>query len=235
MRVTMAETSGATALRGDRLLEWLVAQSPEERDDAVERLLGIDGGPHGPATLGHDLIGHHPSGLAAIVRALADAPVSADDVVIDLGAGLGKVALLTHLLTGARVIGVELQPALAERARHRAAALGLEAVSFVTADARDADLDEATVFYLYLPFTGAALDAVMRKVEAVARRRTIVVCALGIDLDRHPWLALRPGASFWLSLYESRCPGAAPRPIRSAAFSLALAEVVANERPAPRH
>lgn len=219
------------ALRGDRLLAHLAAMRPQDRDGEVERLLGIAAGPHGRPTLEHDLIGYHASGVASIVRALADAPVSADDVLVDLGAGLGKVALIAHLLTGARAIGVELQPALATYAAERAAAIGAGAVSIVNADVRDASLDAGTVFYLYLPFTGAVLAAVMRKIEAVARRRTIVVCALGMDLDRIPWLEQRPGASFWLTLYESRCPGAAPRPPRSPAFSLALGEIIAGEQP----
>lgn len=179
-------------------------------------------------------MGYHPSGLASIVRALADVPVTAEDVLVDLGSGLGKVALAAHLLTGARAVGVELQPALAAHARGRAEALGLDGVRFVTADARDAELDEATVFYLYLPFTGEVLDAVLRKVEAVARRRTVVICALALDLHRVAWLEPRPSDSFWLTLYESRSPGAAPRPVRPPPFSPALAELIATESPAPR-
>ena len=45
---------------------------------------------------------------------------SEDDVVVDLGAGLGKVALLARMLTGATVRGVEVQESLVRRAREAA-------------------------------------------------------------------------------------------------------------------
>lgn len=228
-----AKLRSGAVLRGDGLLEHLAKRPPEERDGAVERLLGLAGASQGLTTLAPELIGYHASGVAPIVQALVDVPVSAEDVVIDLGAGLGKVALLAHLLTGARAVGIELQPDLAAHALSRAEALGLNGVSFVTADVRDAKLDDATVIYLYLPFTGAVLDAVMEKVEAVARRRTLVVCALGLDLHRFAWLEPRPSSSFWLSLYESRCPNAEPRSARAPAVSRALAELIASETALP--
>jgi precorrin-6B methylase 2 len=157
-------------------------------------------------------------------------PVSAEDVFVDLGAGLGKVAMAVHLLSGARTRGVELQPELVERARTRAADLGLEGVSLEHADARTADLSDATVIFLYLAFTGATLATVMRRLEAVAQRRALVVCALGVDLRAYPWLRARETQDFWLSVYDSQCPGAAPRPLREAASLGRAADDVASER-----
>src|SRR3954471_6404616 len=99
---------------GADLLSWLSSLPSEARDAAIEAHLGIDTAVS-PAPPGDDLIGYHPSGVAAIVRALIEVPVSADDIVVDLGSGLGKVALLTRLLTGATARGIEIQPALVER------------------------------------------------------------------------------------------------------------------------
>src|ERR1700679_2728882 len=110
------------------LLTWLASLPSRDRDVALEERLGIaDTGlgasPADPLTPGEDLIGYHPSGVAAILCALAEAPVTRDDVLVDLGSGLGKVVLLTALLTGATARGVELQPALVGRARLAAARL----------------------------------------------------------------------------------------------------------------
>ena len=44
---------------------------------------------------------------------------------------------------------------------------------------------DATVVFLYLPFTGEVLAGVMRRLQAVARQRQIVVCTLGLDLRGH--------------------------------------------------
>ena len=195
------------------LLVWLASISPPQRDAAIEAHLGIAGSTSSSPP-GEHLIGYHPSGVAAIVRALIEVPVTEDDVVVDIGAGLGKVVLLTRLLTEATVRGIELQRPLVTRAREAARRLSLE-VELSVADARDADLD-GTVFFLYLPFTGPVLVQWLERLRRVAERRAIVVCTLGLDLDRAaPWLTRRAIDSFWLSVYDSVVPGVVARAPRS--------------------
>lgn len=217
-------------LRGSELLGWLAADEPPARDAALEALLGVAAPEHGGASPGPELIGYIPSGVAPIVRAVLDVPVVPDDVFVDVGAGLGKVAMTVHLLSGARAIGVELDAALARRAQARADELGLADVSFVAGDARAADLADGTVFYLYLPCTGSALASVMERLRAVAERRAIVVCALGLDLGAFDWLTPRATDAFWLSIYDGRCPGAQDRVRRAVTMDLRAAEAVAGER-----
>jgi SAM-dependent methyltransferase len=211
---------------------WLASLPPGARDAEIERYLGIDAPSIDASPPGHDLVGYHASGVAPIVRALLEVPVSGDDVFVDLGAGLGKVALLTALLTGARVHGIELQAPLAARAAACAERLGVDA-RFTAGDVRDADLDDGTVFFLYAPFTGAVLGAVLDRLRRVAAKRAIVVCALAIDLDRAPWLARRDVDAFWLTLYDSRIAGAAPRAARGRSPLPPGAELLAFERARP--
>jgi len=200
-------------LRGADLLGWLMEPPSELRDYVVEGLLGVAHGPLLEAAPGlpRGSIGHHASSFGQVALALAGVPVVAEDVFVDLGAGSGKVALLAHLLTGARACGVELQPPLVSQARDAAAALGCDSVRFELADARDAEIGDGTVFFMYLPFTGPVLEAVMRRLRAIAERREIVVCALALELAASDWLAPRPPGSFWLSVYRSTIPGASPR------------------------
>jgi hypothetical protein len=194
-----------------QLLDWLSSLPPKERDAEVERYLGIAGPVPSPASPGQHLLGYHPSGVAAIVQAFVGVPVMADDIVIDLGAGLGKVVMLARLLTGATARGIEIQQALVERARRAAARLGID-VGFTQADARDADLADGTVFFLYSPFEGPVLSHVLGRLHAIAIERPIVVCALGIDLERNAdWLSPRPSNAFWLTIYDSVVPGIPPR------------------------
>jgi hypothetical protein len=156
------------SMRAADLLAWLAGLAPSERDAAAEEHLGI--GPFAtpaPASLppGEHLIGYHASGVAPIVRMLVEVPVTTDDIVIDLGSGLGKVVLLTWLLTGATSRGIELQPALVGRARVAAARRGAN-VAFTEGDARRADLEDGTVFFLYAPFTGPVLAEVLSRLRA---------------------------------------------------------------------
>jgi SAM-dependent methyltransferase len=221
-------------VRGAQWLDWLASLPADERDAAVEELLGI-GGQAPPSTPpGEHLIGYHATGVAPIVRMLIEVPVGRGDVFIDLGAGLGKVVLLAAILTDASARGIELQGALVERAREAAAQLRVD-VRFEQGDARELDLDDGTIFFLYLPFTGPALVDVLRRLHAIACRRAIVVCALAIDLERWaPWLQRRPGDSFWMAIYDSAVEGATPRVAgeRSDILS-AAADAIAFEREAP--
>jgi methyltransferase family protein len=212
------------------LLDWLSSLPAGERDAAVERYLAIATPPRSHDSPGEDLVGYHASGLSAIVRTLVEVPVVADDVFVDLGAGLGKVVMLARLLTGATARGIEIQPALVDRARAAASALGIDA-SFIQSDVRDADLDDGTVFFLYAPFTGPVLGDVLERMHAVARRRSIVVCALGVDLERDArWLVPRPSDAFWLTIYDSVVPGVPARPPRMRSSLGRVAETIVFER-----
>jgi hypothetical protein len=68
-------------------------------------------------------------------------------------------------------------------------------VTFSCGDVRDADLEHGAaiaspgasanfVFFLYAPFTGPVLDEVSKRLRAVAERRAITVCALGVEVGR---------------------------------------------------
>ena len=223
----MRSFSSVSSVAEEWLL-WLSALPPGDRDAAVEERLGIALATRDEPP-GEHLIGYHPSGAAPIVRALAAVPVRREDVLIDLGSGLGKVVLLATLLTGARARGVEVQPPLVEAARKAASRLGVD-VSFSSEDARTAAIEDGTVFFLYVPFVGPVLDAVLERLRGVAERRPIVVCALGVDLDHAAWLVRRPLDDFWLALYDSTPTPRSPNPPAFPPHLAAAVEAVAFER-----
>jgi len=101
------------------------------------------------------------------------------DVVMDLGAGLGHVTLLTAICTDAHCIGIELQPSYVASARQGAQALRIRNAQFFAQDVREADLSSGTVFYLYTPFTGGILRTVLDALRREAGGRVIRVCTLG--------------------------------------------------------
>src|SRR5690606_8750390 len=116
---------------------------------------------------------------------------TADDIFVDLGSGLGQVPILLHLLTGIPAHGVEIEAGYVRFARASAEQLGLSAVTFEQADARDADMAGGTIFYLYTPFRGAILRAVLDRLALQAQSRPITVCAYGpcaTDVERETWL-----------------------------------------------
>lgn len=115
-----------------------------------------------------------------------------DDIFYDLGAGLGQIVLLVHLLTGIQAWGVEVEPAYVAYARRVAGKLSVAGAHFVHADARHAELGNGTLFYLFTPFRGPLLQDVLQRLHAVAQQHTIQIGAYGScsrQLAQQPWLA----------------------------------------------
>lgn len=96
----------------------------------------------------HWLLGDalHPGGAELTDRLARALGVASDDVVLDIGSGLGTSALLIARATGCAVVGVDLSPANVEQATARAAAAGLAGrVRFVEGDAEALPLADASV------------------------------------------------------------------------------------------
>ncbi|MDQ3281480.1 MAG: class I SAM-dependent methyltransferase [Acidobacteriota bacterium] len=100
-----------------------------------------------------------------VLELCASAPLTPNDMFYDIGSGLGEVAILVRLLTDATVKGVEFEPAYCDYAHALAAELNLSGITFLNADARDADFSAGTVFFLYTPFTGKLLQRVLDKLR----------------------------------------------------------------------
>jgi SAM-dependent methyltransferase len=195
---------------GEQVLSELVSLAPDARDGAVERLLGIVSDESQRSSPGFELLGYHASGLSPLFYALLEAPVTSEDVFIDLGSGLGKATALARLISGARARGIEVQKNLVDLSPR------LDGVEFVHADIREAPLDDGTVFFLYNPCTGTARRDLMERLHTVASKHAIVVCALGMDVEHgtERWLHPRPTEHFWLQLFDSRVPGVPSRVVK---------------------
>ena len=91
-----------------------------------------------------------PTPDVLVDKMLEMAEVTADDFVIDLGSGDGRLVIAAARL-GARAVGVELAPNLVALAKRRAAEAGVaDRTEFVTADLFDLDLSPATVVTMFL-------------------------------------------------------------------------------------
>ncbi|AKV00396.1 hypothetical protein AKJ09_07059 [Labilithrix luteola] len=201
-RKARAEVESGT-LRGERLIDLLHDVPALERDAWTDELLGIDAPPPDVAGLPRGAVPYLPCAVDEVLAMVRDVPIRPKDRLVDLGSGLGRVLILAHLLTGASACGVEIQEPLVRRARARCEALDLDRIEFVEANAAEVDLD-GTVFFLYAPFNGHLLSRVVARLEHVARRRSIVVCAVDLELRNVPWLSARKASSVSLTIYDSR-------------------------------
>lgn len=176
---------------------------PSARDAWVDRVLGLGAPPEDGPQLPVGCVPYLPCSVDALLRLAEQAPVRASDLFVDIGAGVGRAAAVVHLLTGARAVGVEVQPALVSAARELAAGLRLSGLSFVEGDA--AQLGDAwaagSVFLLYCPFSGDRLARLLAALEPVARTRPIRVCCIDLPLPPCAWLEQTPPTSLDLAVY----------------------------------
>jgi SAM-dependent methyltransferase len=178
--------------------------APEERDDWLDRVLGIRELPADGPDLPRHCVPYIPCSVDALVRTVDRAEVGASDVFVDIGCGVGRAAAFVHLLTGARVIGVEVQSALARATRALATRLALP-ISCLEGDAATliAEVAAGTVFFLYCPFSGHRLATVLAALEVIARARPIRVGCVDLPLPPCRWLTPAAPADGGVAVYRS--------------------------------
>jgi Histone methylation protein DOT1 len=170
----------------------------------IERLVGVQADDPGQAVVGYDRLDRLVTGIldgdalpeprlepepemvlyqrtpARIIFALVRrANLGPQDCFYDLGSGMGHVATLVHLLSGATARGVEFEPAFCEYARACATALKLTQVEFITADARRADYTKGNIFFMYTPFEGTMLLDVLERLRERSRSGPIRLATYG--------------------------------------------------------
>ena len=146
------------------------------------------------------------------------AAVQADDVVLDLGSGDGRIVIAAAQHFGARGLGVELSPELVQRSRDSAARAGVAArAQFRVQDLFETDLTVASVITMYLlPEVNLQLRPKLLALQPGTRivshdwdlgawqpDRTLVVDApdkpVGLDKSSrvHLWVVPAPLAGQW--------------------------------------
>jgi len=92
-----------------------------------------------------------PTPDSLVVKMLDAVKTSKDDVVYDLGSGDGKIPIAAAKQYGARAVGIEYNPEMAELARRNARREGVDGlVTIVTGDIFVEDFSKATVVTMYL-------------------------------------------------------------------------------------
>jgi SAM-dependent methyltransferase len=183
----------------------LEAQPAEERDAWLDNVLGVDAllddGPDLPA----GCVPYLPCPVDVLLLMLEVAQVGRQDVFVDVGSGVGRATVLTHLLTGAGAIGIEIQTGLAEMARAMTHELGADRVATIIGDASEVVgyLSTGTVFFLYCPFSDARLERVLDALRSIAAIRAIRICCVHMPPLNRPWLEPVATPRSELAVYRS--------------------------------
>lgn len=168
----------------------LLDVAPLERDAWLDLAFGLGPLPDDGPDLPRGCVPYLACRVESLLRAIDLARIDASNTLVDVGSGAGRAAALIRLLTGASVVGVEVQRALVDASRDLVARLRLDRISFVAAEVPP--LPEAartgSVFLLNCPFGGDRLVRLLAELEPVARAQPIRICCVDLPLPPCPWL-----------------------------------------------
>jgi hypothetical protein len=173
--------------------------SYDHLDVLADGILSFDAPDTPSVELPAEMVQYQPTPARHILDLVRRGGLTAEDVLVDLGSGLGHVPLLAAICTDARCIGIELEPAYVACARRAARALDVDNVRFDVGDARTTDFSIGTMFYLYTPFRGTVMRGVLDALRAQASRRAIRICTYG---PCTPIVATEP----WLGRIDASAP-----------------------------
>src|SRR5262249_40730979 len=108
-----------------------------DRDGWLDSVLGVDAFVADEPGLPHGCVPYFPCSVDVILRTIDGAGITKDDVFVDIGSGIGRAAALTHLLTGAGAVGIEIQSSLVRISRTVAKTLKTSRFATVEGDAAE--------------------------------------------------------------------------------------------------
>jgi SAM-dependent methyltransferase len=171
---------------------WNARQLESYLDQVLDRGLDTRGIRQVPEIDAREGIPYVPSPWHVLPRALRAVGASGADVFVDFGCGKGRVVHQAARRPLKRVIGVEISPELARFAEALVAthlhSYRCPSVEIVVSDARRFRVpDDLTIAYLYAPFHGKTLDAVLGNlIESIDRhpRRLRLIYVLPLYGDQ---------------------------------------------------
>ena len=152
-----------------------------------------------------------PTSPELVEKMLDIAKVTADDYVIDLGSGDGRM-VIAAAKRGARALGVEFNPDMVKLAQQLAAEAGVaDRATFVQGDMFEADISKATVLALFLlPDNLRRLEPKFRALRPGTR---IVVNSFGVpDWKPDVTETLTDNCTSWCTAMLYRVPPPNKRP-----------------------
>jgi SAM-dependent methyltransferase len=161
-------------LRETRPARALVPLARRAINVCVEQYLKIDTDAHAPVDApggGHFADSNDYAALdyPLVAMSIAAMDLRPDDVVYEIGCGLGRVLCVMARQRVRKCVGVELSPALAAGARlnlSRVRGRRAAAVQVIAGDAAFVDYGEATAIYMFNPFGQTTMAAVLERIGA---------------------------------------------------------------------
>lgn len=188
LRRTFLRAGPAVRRRADYGIDLIV--------DAILRIKTFVPVPRHPDMMARN-IQYDPLPYRSLREIARHLPTSRGDHLLDLGCGKGRVLCFFALYGLKKCSGIEISPVLTDEARMNARRLRgrHSAIDITQGDAIDADIGDASIIYMFNPFSGEVVEPVLRRIESSlrARPRELRICYVNPVhaplLDSRAWLA----------------------------------------------
>jgi hypothetical protein len=160
-------------------------------DIFINRLFHLQNIPEQSEPLEPEMVFYQKTPARIVFELVKRAGFTKNDVFFDIGSGLGQVVMLVNLLADVRTLGVEFDSAFCKYSEECAAALGLRDFAFINTDAREADYNSGTIFFMYTPFRGKMLQDVLEILRKESLKREIRIITYGpctTEVAAEDWL-----------------------------------------------
>ncbi len=144
-------------------------------DTFFDELLGIENFVGDSKDLPEGMTPYISASVAAVLRMLDMLDLQKGDLLCDVGAGLFRIPILTHLLTGLPTMGVELDVSLVKKTEAILEINTIKEVEVLTGDARRADLSKANIFSFNLPFDENNLAPFLKNIKPARGAKPITI------------------------------------------------------------
>lgn len=148
-------------------------------DTFINGLLGFETMPVQTIDLETEMVYYQKTPARLIFELVEKSHFKKGDVFIDIGSGLGQVAILVNLLTGITTQGIEFEPSFCDFARNCTTDLNLSGVTFINVDARKASYRDGNIFFMFTPFRGEIMREVLEKLRIQSLTRKIKIITYG--------------------------------------------------------
>ncbi len=176
------------------------------RDAWLDLVLGLEPPPPDGPSLPRGCVPYLPSSVEVLLRASDLVGLGPEDVFVDVGSGAGRALAAIHLLTGARVVGLEIQPELVQSSRELMARLGITNYEIAQGDCLELIglIPQAAVLLLYCPFAFDKLNRFLDRLEERARSSELRLCCVDVPPISRSWLERAEVKAGDLTIYRSK-------------------------------
>ena len=161
------------------------------RDEVLSGILQLREPSEANLRPAREMVFYQPTPVRHILHLIGASALSAADVFVDIGSGLGHVPLLVSMLAGVESLGIEVEAAYVASAQECAQRLRKVAcISFTATQGRQI-CPSGQCLHLYSPFTGSILTDVLDRLRTESTVRPIRICTLGpctSTVARESWL-----------------------------------------------